>query len=474
MKAISNPINATYSQATNVILHAFDWPYCRIKEQAASIADAGFKAVLISPPMKSLKSEDGTPWWQRYQPQDYRVIDNQLGNTLDFKAMIDALSAENIHVYVDVVFNHMANEEEINEALIYPNTDVLADYKKNKAHYQDLALFGDLGQPLFTDKDFVLAFPIKDWTDPWEVQHGRISNGDRDPGLPTLKYTDKVVEAQKQYLKALKQLGVKGFRIDAAKHMTLEHLHQVWDDEISSETHVFGEIITDGGATKEEYELFLQPYLANTYLGAYDFPLFHTLKNTLSEPDSTMASLINPYSLGSALAHDRAITFAITHDIPNNDVFLDQVMPEHIECLAYCYILGRDGGVPLIYSDLDTSGITDKSGKPRWLDCWKNPTLQQMIRFHNLMHGKPMALVHQTEDVLVFSRGANEGMVAINKGQQAVEICLNAEVSTDMTTEILQQEGVSFDATHQHLTLAKHSCAMLLCLNLKQKDVNPH
>lgn len=259
MKAISNPINAIDSQATNVILHAFDWPYCRIKEQATTIAEAGFKAVLISPPMKSLKTEDGTPWWQRYQPQDYRVIDNQLGNTLDFKAMIHALSAENIHVYVDVVFNHMANEEEINEALIYPNTDVLADYQENIDHYRELTLFGDLNQPLFTDKDFVLAFPIKDWTDPWEVQHGRISSGDRDPGLPTLKYTEKVVEAQKQYLKALKQLGVKGFRIDAAKHMTLEHLHQVWDDEISSETHVFGEIITDGGATKEEYELFLQP-----------------------------------------------------------------------------------------------------------------------------------------------------------------------------------------------------------------------
>lgn len=171
-----------------------------------------------------------------------------------------------------------------------------------------------------------------------------------------------------------------------------------------------------------------------------------------------MASLINPYSLGSALAHDRAITFAITHDIPNNDVFLDQVMPEHLECLAYCYILGRDGGVPLIYSDLDTSGINNKSGEPRWFDCWKNPTLQQMIHFHNRMQSKPMTVLHQTPDLLVFSRGNDEGLVAINKGKYSTQI----NVPTKMNQEILAQQGVCFNPDEQTLTLPENSCAMLI------------
>ena len=77
----------------NVILHAFDWPYALITERAEAIANVGYKSVLVSPPMKSLVHPEGTKWWQRYQPQDYRVIDNQLGNTLDFIAMIEALSS---------------------------------------------------------------------------------------------------------------------------------------------------------------------------------------------------------------------------------------------------------------------------------------------------------------------------------------------------------------------------------------------
>lgn len=53
----------------------------------------------------------------------------------------------------------------------------------------------------------------------------------------------------------------------------------------------------------------------------------------------------------------------VTHDIPNNDVFLDLIMDEEDEWIAYAYILGRDGGVPLVYTDLDTSGIKNKNGK---------------------------------------------------------------------------------------------------------------
>ncbi|POB71490.1 alpha-amylase, partial [Vibrio vulnificus] len=116
---------------------------------------------------------------------------------------------------------------------------------------------GDLSEPLFTEEDFVEAFGIRDWKDKWQVQNGRISGGPTDPGLPTLRVHEHVITQQRHYLMALKAMGVKGFRIDAAKHMTLEHIKQVWTEDITQGMHIFGEIITDGGATEEEYELFL-------------------------------------------------------------------------------------------------------------------------------------------------------------------------------------------------------------------------
>ncbi len=119
----------------------------------------------------------------------------------------------------------------------------------------------------------------------------------------------------------------------------------------------------------------------------------------------------------------RAITFAITHDIPNNDVFVDLVMDECRESLAYSYILGRDGGVPLIYTDLNTSDIKDEDGNPRWLNAWNHPDMAARIKFHNAVHGTPMKLLEANSDLLVFSRGA-KGYVLINKSNRAQNISL--------------------------------------------------
>ncbi|MGC9422446.1 alpha-amylase family glycosyl hydrolase [Vibrio sp.] len=408
------------SQPTDVILHAFDWPYSQVTERAQAIFEAGYKAVLVSPPMKSYRHDKGTPWWQRYQPQDYRVIDNQLGNTESFQTMVSTLQRFDLWVYADVVFNHMANESSLRLDLQYPSNKDLLAYRQQADYYQKQRLFGDLSQPLFTETDFFEAFGIENWQDKWQVQNGRISGGPHDPGLPSLRPNKHVVECQQAYLQALKAMGVKGFRIDAAKHMSLEHLTLVWTEAITHDVHIFGEIITDGGATKSEYQLFLEPYLAETRLGAYDFPLFQTVYNAL-QPKGSLKRLIDPYCFGEALSKERAITFAITHDIPNNDVFIDLVMSADNEALAYSYILGRDGGVPLIYSDLNPSHLRDSEGCPRWLDAWCAPHIMAGITFHNQMHGLPMTTIEASDDLLVFCRG-DKGVVVINKSSRTQQV----------------------------------------------------
>lgn len=449
--------------ATDVILHAFDWRYADIADNAALIQELGYKSVLVSPAMKSLRSDKNKPqqkptqWWQRYQPQDYRVIDNELGDTLDFATMVDTLKQHGLRTYVDVVFNHMANESSIRSDLTYPNKTDLNAYQKEHEYYDSICLFGDLSQPLFDENDFVEAFGIKNWRDKWEVQNGRITGGPTDPGLPTLLDNENVVEQQRSYLKALKAMGVKGFRIDAAKHMSLSHLRKVWTDDICEQMHIFGEIITDGGATEEEYELFLEPYLKHTRLGAYDFPLFNTIFKAFDKKGS-FKSLINPYCFGQALSNTRAITFAVTHDIPNNDVFLEYMMEEEAEKLATAFILGRDGGVPLVYSELDTSGIKDSNGQPRWLNDWKAPYMRGMIQFHNRVHGETMRVVEANDDLLVFVRG-DKGIVVINKSKRSKTATLTwcGSVVDTLT-------GKTFESKEKTLTLNvdSNSCLMLL------------
>ena len=449
---------ASYNfEKTDVILHAFDWPYAYIAANAQAISKLGYRSVLVSPAMKSFKHDEGTDWWQRYQPQDYRVIDNQLGNTQIFAEMIKTLEQYGVRVYADVVFNHMANEAFKRADLQYPCATDINTYREEKEEYQSQALFGDLSEPLFREENFVDAFGIKDWRNLWEVQNGRITSGSNDPGLPKLKVCDYVIEQQKNYLKALKKMGVKGFRIDAAKHMSLEHIQRIWTKDITEDMHIFGEIITDGGASKEEYELFLKPYIEKTDLGAYDFPLFNTLFQALQK-DGNMESLINPYSVGQALLNFRATTFAITHDIPNNEGFKGLLLDEQDEWLAYSYILGRDGGVPLIYSDLNSSEILAKNGQPRWIGAWKDPRMAHMIMFHNYVHGEPMAPIYANEDILVFARG-DKGIVAINKSdtKASIEIPWHKNMHN-----ILTHDYYKLKADKLNLTLVGKSYLMLI------------
>ncbi|NVJ51861.1 MAG: alpha-amylase [Gammaproteobacteria bacterium] len=395
------------SVQADVILHAFNWHYDEVTEQASTIAAMGYKHVLIVPPVKSARF--GCAWWQRYQPQDYRVIDHCKGNKQSLVRMINTLNQYDISVYADVILNHMANERGNSQS--FPGSDALASYQSNAAYWQQQQLFGNLENGLLSANDFHQPGQcIQNYNDVGDVQWNRLCGGNGDPGLPDLTDNSWVIWQQRQYLLALKGLGIKGFRLDAAKHMSLAHIQQVFDAEVMADTHVFGEVITNGGAGEGEYERFLAPYLSATGHAAYDFPLFTQIRQAFSFSGS-LQTLINPSAYGQALAKSKAITFVLTHDIPNNDGFRFYLLDAVDERLAYAYILGRDGGVPLVYSDHGESGARDNG---RWYDDFKASDLQVMIGFHNAMQGQTDEVIAASDCALLLRRG-EEGLLGINK-----------------------------------------------------------
>lgn len=395
----------------DVILHAFNWKYSDITANVTSIKNAGYKAVLISPPAKS----SGNEWWGSYQPQDMRVIDNPLGNKEDLQKLLTTLSKNGIAVYADVVLNHMANEAYIRNDLNYPGNNILATYANNKTYFERQKLFGDLNNNVIANNDFHPAFCINNWNDVYQVQNGRLCGGGSDAGLPDLAATNNVIALQKQYLQALKNMGIKGFRLDAVKHMDNYYLSSILTPDLLNGSFVFGEVITGGGTGNSDYEQFLKSYLASTSHSAYDFPLFATIRNAFSI-NGSMSQLANPSANGQALANNRAVTFSITHDIPTNDGFRYQIMEPTDELLANAYLLGRDGGVPMIYSD---HGETKNKDGTRWVNYYNRSDIQAMVKFHNATHGTTMEVIASNNCYLVFKRnytnGDAAGIVAINK-----------------------------------------------------------
>lgn len=391
---------AAYADA---ILHAFDWTYADVGAKAGEIKSLGYKAVLVAPPIKS--NSANAAWWQRYQPQDPRVIDHAKGNKETFQSMINALSAQGVQVYADIVLNHMANER--NAATDFPGAAAVNTYKSNLTYWNKQKLFGDLNNGIFGSGDFNPAVCISNYNDVWQVQNYRLCGGGGDTGLPDLNPNGWVVTQQRSYLSALKTMGVKGFRIDAAKHMSNYHINEIFTSTIKSGMYLFGEIITSGGAGNNEYNSFLAPYLSGTDHAAYDFPLHNTIRNAFSFGGS-MSGLVNPLAVGQALQNARAVTFTITHDIPTNNGFRYLIMDSTDEKLAYAYIMGRDGGKPLIFSD---STGTDSN---RWVNAYKADHIKKMISFHNRTQGQGMEVLAYNNCAILFRRG-EQGIVGINK-----------------------------------------------------------
>ncbi|MBT9310655.1 alpha-amylase family glycosyl hydrolase [Leptothoe kymatousa] len=423
----------------DVILHAFDWSYQDIADNADAIADAGYKAVLVTPPLKSPK-KGGCEWYLRYQPQDFRVIDNCDGNKESFVNAIKALDANGVRTYADVVVNHMANERQA--ATTFPGDRTLKEYDNNKDYWAKQILYGDSNgngvldngilpddgknDGLFDSSDFHSAKCISDYNDRNAVIFDRICGGNGDTGLPDLKDSvpdnNWVNDQRKQYIQALYDLGVRGFRIDAAKHMPMGAIQYFVPDAVANDSQIFAEIITSGGTTASDYQLFLNPYLSQLpeQFGAYDFPLLNALKNAFAF-GQPLSDIANPYATGNALENSRAVTVVVTHDIPYNDGFRYLIFDESAdnskdEDLAYAYIMGRDGGTPLVFDDRSTG--LPKYGGPsnneRWVGVWKQDMMKNMIDFHNRMQGKPMDVLAADECALLWRRG-EDGIVGINK-----------------------------------------------------------
>lgn len=387
----------------NVTLHAFNWRYREILDSLEQIYAAGYGAILIPPPLYS--DPMGDQWWQRYQPKDYRVLLSYLGGKKDLEDLIKACHSltPKIQVYADLVLNHMANEDRP-DRFNFPGEAELKRYQEKPDFYAENRLYGDLSQGLFSPWDFNHAGEIEgnEWSNREAVQFQNLS------GLPDLKDSDWVLQQQLATVQAMAEMGFDGFRIDAIKHITERMVDSLTDRPELKNLFWFGEVLT--GSDQDE-DIFLEPFLQETWISAYDFPLFQTLRVAFGFGGSLQA-LASPNDQDNALPWHRAVTFVVNHDIPHNDGFRGWLLDPQDEQLAYAYILGRDGGVPLIYSDHNESRYPQDFN--RWLDAYQKKDLVAMIDFHNQMHGQSMQMLYVSNVLLVFRRG-ERGIVAINK-----------------------------------------------------------
>ena len=199
--------------ARSVIVQLFEWKWTDVARECETyLGPKGYAAVQISPPNEHawVTSGDGAPfpWWMRYQPVSYSLDRSRSGTRAEFVSMVNRCKAVGVAIYADAVINHMAPGS--------GTTSSAGATSWGGGSFPRVPYgIGDFHNP---------ACAITNYGDAGNVQSCSLS------GLPDLNTGAAYVRGKlADYLVDLATIGVRGFRVDAAKHISPTDLGAIVD-----------------------------------------------------------------------------------------------------------------------------------------------------------------------------------------------------------------------------------------------------
>lgn len=174
------------------ILSLFDCPLKDITSVIPIIKEQGFDVVQISP-LQETKQEGEEYWWNLYQPINFE-IGNRIGSKEDLMKLCEVANQYGVYVVADTVVNHLASENNVGSLIPHPACD--PEILNNPDCWKE-------------------RIQLTDWYDRYQVTHYCM-------GLPGLNPNNKLVQEKIiNMLNTYIDLGVHGFRFDAAKSIAL-------------------------------------------------------------------------------------------------------------------------------------------------------------------------------------------------------------------------------------------------------------
>ncbi|CAH1788535.1 unnamed protein product [Owenia fusiformis] len=193
----------------HVIVHLFEWKWTDIAQECERfLGPKGFCGVQISPPNEHrVISDPWRPWWQRYQPVSYKLV-SRSGDESEFRDMVERCNNVDVRIYADVVVNHMAR------AGYQGQGSAGSDFNSNSLNFTGVPYGPNDFNCCWCSMCVTASCSIESYVDANQVRNCRL---DRltDLALGNDYVRGKVTE----YLNKLIDIGVAGFRVDAAKHM---------------------------------------------------------------------------------------------------------------------------------------------------------------------------------------------------------------------------------------------------------------
>jgi alpha-amylase len=209
----------------------FEWTFDSIaKECTGALGPKGYGFVEVSPPQEHIQ---GDQWWTSYQPVSYNIA-GRLGTRAQFKSMVDTCHTAGVKVIADSVINHMT-----------AGTGTGTGTGTGGTQYTKYNYPG-----WYSDADFhSCRTSISNYADRTNVQECELV------GLADLNTgSDHVRGRIAGYLDDLASLGVDGFRIDAAKHISAADLSAIKSKLSNTGAYWVQEVIYGSGEAVQPSE----------------------------------------------------------------------------------------------------------------------------------------------------------------------------------------------------------------------------
>ena len=443
----------TKPAATDVTMIAFQQSWKTIGDECTkTYGPEGVKYVQVSPPQESIQ---GTQWWTVYQPVSYK-LDSRFGTEDEFKTMISQCKAVGVRIVADVVLNHTTGHDVswVDDQYGVAGTEYNGSYGRYPGigiyQYEESGNNHQYGLPsgdFHTCKSNV-SDNISDYTNADEVWNCRLSTmWDINTG------SDRVQNIQAEYLAHLWEDGVRGFRIDSAKHMD--------PNDIASIKRKF---MTKAGITDERSFPWSQEVIYHNGESEKFAPERYEKNGQVTEFSYAYSllkdfngSITNLKNITSDLLDDadNATVFVSNWDTARGSETLKPVSGARYE-LANAFMLGYDYGHPKILSDYafnestqyddgvkdSTDTTVPKISMDGMCATQKDPTqmeygdwncqqrwtsIRGMIKFHNAVNGTSVSNWQESgSNNIAFERvdanGKSKGLLALNNTLQEHDV----------------------------------------------------
>lgn len=356
------------------ILHCFNWTARQVKSALPDIAAAGFGAVQISPVQRADASL-GKEWHALYRPYDIAFKSSSMCSETVLRQLCEEAEKYGIKIIVDVVANHVDKSSGYHDTWWDASGRVRWEGAVNYGSRKSIT-HGQLGD------------------------YGDINSED-----------EEVIARAKAFVETLKEMGVKGIRWDAAKHIGLPSEGCGFWPAVTSVPGMYhyGEILDTPGPDQSIIREYVQ------YMSVTD----NRYSNLAARGNSGVPYQSNMnWNESKGVAANKVVLWGESHDTYCNDEWSQNKTQEVID-RAYCGVACRNGATALYFSRPTTKGYNNiKVGKGT--DAYQGKHIAEVNKFRNLMGDRADCLTSKGSAASITRQGGGAVIIMKTSGDVTV------------------------------------------------------